>query len=68
MLLLSYGGGTGSGFSSLLIDALAREYPRKNILDFAVYPAPQVHTITQHKHHLLNVKVVNLYGHRYKTR
>jgi len=44
LLYHSYGGGTGSGFSSLLIDALAREYPRKNILDFAVYPAPQMAT------------------------
>ena len=36
----SFGGGTGSGFASLLQERLSLEYPRKPKLDFAVYPAP----------------------------
>lgn len=38
----SFGGGTGSGFTALLMDELAQSYPRKSHLEFAVYPAPQV--------------------------
>ena len=40
----SFGGGTGSGFTALLMERLNQEYPRKSQLDFAVYPAPQVAT------------------------
>jgi len=40
----SFGGGTGSGFTALLQERISTEYPRKNLLDFAVYPAPQVST------------------------
>ncbi|KAF2368338.1 Tubulin/FtsZ GTPase domain [Trinorchestia longiramus] len=40
----SFGGGTGSGFSSLLLDNLKLEYSKKSKLEFAVYPAPQVST------------------------
>jgi len=44
LLFHSVGGGTGSGFMSLLLDRLTTLYPRKNILDYAIYPAPQVST------------------------
>merc|ERR1712110_819827 len=40
----SFGGGTGSGFASLLQERLSLEYPRKPKLDFAVYPAPTTST------------------------
>eukprot|EP00095_Tigriopus_kingsejongensis_P010468 maker-scaffold504_size153273-snap-gene-0.14 protein:Tk10468 transcript:maker-scaffold504_size153273-snap-gene-0.14-mRNA-1 annotation:"low quality protein: tubulin alpha-3 chain-like" len=40
----SFGGGTGSGFTALLMERLNAEYPRKSQLDFAIYPAPQVAT------------------------
>ncbi|XP_037051605.1 tubulin alpha-4 chain-like [Bradysia coprophila] len=40
----SFGGGTGSGFSSLLIDSLLDNYPKKCKLEFVVYPAPNVST------------------------
>ena len=40
--IFSFGGGTGSGFTSLLMERLNLEYQRKNILDFGIYPAPQV--------------------------
>ncbi len=42
LLFHSFGGGTGSGFTSLLMDRLAVDYPRKSQLEFAIYPAPQV--------------------------
>ncbi|XP_047098359.1 tubulin alpha chain-like [Schistocerca piceifrons] len=40
----SFGGGTGSGFTSLIMDRLCQEYSKKSLLEFAVYPAPQVST------------------------
>lgn len=40
----SLGGGTGSGFGSLLLEQLSLEYGKKAKLEFAVYPAPQVST------------------------
>ena len=38
----SYGGGTGSGFSSLLMEKLSNEYGKKSKLTFSIYPAPEV--------------------------
>ena len=38
----SFGGGTGSGFTSLLMERLSVDYGKKAKLEFAVYPAPQV--------------------------
>jgi len=35
-------GGTGSGFTSLLMERLSLDYGKKSKLEFAVYPAPQV--------------------------
>ncbi|TGZ65361.1 hypothetical protein CRM22_005906 [Opisthorchis felineus] len=40
----SFGGGTGSGFTSLLMEKLSIEYGKKSKLEFAVYPAPEVST------------------------
>ncbi|XP_060922960.1 tubulin alpha chain-like, partial [Limanda limanda] len=40
----SFGGGTGSGFTSLLMERLSEEYGRKSKLEFAVYPAPHLST------------------------
>jgi len=45
MLFHSFGGGTGSGFASLLMDRLSQEYGRKKSkIEFSVYPAPQIST------------------------
>ena len=41
-LFHSFGGGSGSGFTSLLMERLSTEFAKKNKLDFAIYPAPQV--------------------------
>ena len=40
----SFGGGTGSGFTSLLMERLSADYGKKSKLEFSVYPAPQVAT------------------------
>ncbi|KAF5908177.1 Tubulin alpha-1C chain, partial [Clarias magur] len=40
----SFGGGTGSGFTSLLLERLSVDYGKKSKLEFAIYPAPQVST------------------------
>jgi len=40
----SFGGGTGSGFGSLLMERLSIEYGKKAKLGFSIYPAPQVST------------------------
>lgn len=40
----SFGGGTGSGFASLLLERLSVDYGKKSKLEFTIYPAPQVAT------------------------
>ena len=40
----SFGGGTGSGFTSLLMERLSVDYGKKSKLEFSIYPAPQVST------------------------
>lgn len=42
LIFHSFGGGTGSGFSSLLMEQLSADYPKKSKLTFSIYPAPQV--------------------------
>uniref|UniRef100_A0A8C1AGW2 Tubulin alpha chain n=1 Tax=Cyprinus carpio carpio TaxID=630221 RepID=A0A8C1AGW2_CYPCA len=44
LIFHSFGGGTGSGFTSLLMERLSVDYGKKSKLEFAVYPAPQVST------------------------
>lgn len=38
----SLGGGTGSGLTSLLMESLVNEFPKKSRLEVIVYPAPKV--------------------------
>ena len=40
----SFGGGTGSGFTSLMMERLSVDYGKKAKLEFSIYPAPQVST------------------------
>jgi tubulin alpha len=40
----SFGGGTGSGFGSLLLERLSTDYGKKSKLEFSVYPAPKMST------------------------
>ncbi|XP_078470433.1 tubulin alpha chain-like [Lampetra planeri] len=44
LLFHSFGGGTGSGFTSLLMERLSADYGKKSKLEFCIYPAPQVST------------------------
>ena len=41
----SFGGGTGSGFASLLLERLKVEYRKKPVLAFSIYPSPQVPSV-----------------------
>ena len=42
VLFHSFGGGTGSGFSSVLMERLSVDYGKKPKLTFSIYPAPLV--------------------------
>jgi len=44
MVFHSFGGGTGAGFGSLLLERLSIDYGKKSKIEFAVYPSPQVST------------------------
>ena len=44
LIFHSFGGGTGSGFTSLLMERLTMDYGKKAKLEFAIYPAPKVST------------------------
>lgn len=41
-LFHSLGGGTGSGLTAKLLQAIHEEFPRKSKLEFLVYPSPKV--------------------------
>ena len=38
----AFGGGTGSGFTSLLMEKITADYHKMARLEFAIYPSPQV--------------------------
>jgi tubulin alpha len=38
----SFGGGTGSGLGSLLLERIALDYGRKTKLEFVIYPAQDI--------------------------
>jgi len=44
MIFHAFGGGTGSGFGSLLLERLSVDYGKKSKIEFAIYPSPQVST------------------------
>jgi len=44
LLFQACGGGTGSGFGSLLLERLNLDFGKKSKLQFCVYPAPQLST------------------------
>ena len=46
LIFHSFGGGTGSGFTSLLMERLSVDYGKKSKLEFSIYPAPQVSTVS----------------------
>jgi tubulin alpha len=44
LIFHSVGGGTGSGFGSLLLERLSVDYGKKSKLDFCIYPSPELST------------------------
>lgn len=40
----SFGGGTGSGFSSLLMERLSVDYAKKSVIECGLFPSPQIST------------------------
>lgn len=46
MVFHNLGGGTGSGFISLLMEHFSVNYGKKFKLEFSIYPAPPVSTAT----------------------
>lgn len=44
MVFHSFGGGTGSGFSSLLMEKVNDEFGKKSKLEVSIYPSPQICT------------------------
>lgn len=41
----SFGGGTGSGFTTLLLEGLLDDYGKKTKVDFSIYPSPNISTV-----------------------
>nr|KAG5698786.1 hypothetical protein BaRGS_032205 [Batillaria attramentaria] len=46
LIFHSFGGGTGAGFTSLLMERLSVDYGKKSKLEYAIYPCPQISTAT----------------------
>ncbi|KAK0157561.1 hypothetical protein PV328_011290 [Microctonus aethiopoides] len=44
LIFHAFGGGTGSGFTSLLMEQLSTDYGKKSKLEFAIYPSPHIST------------------------
>lgn len=43
LIFHSFGGGTGSGFSALLMERLSIDYGKKSKLEFSIYPGATKH-------------------------
>lgn len=44
LIFHAFGGGTGSGFGSLLLERLSVDYGKKSKIEFAIYPSPRIST------------------------
>ncbi|XP_053273388.1 tubulin, alpha 8 like 2, partial [Pleuronectes platessa] len=44
LIYRSFGGGTGSGFTSLLMERLSEDYGQMSKLEFSIYPSPHLST------------------------
>ncbi|KAJ8982382.1 hypothetical protein NQ317_005476 [Molorchus minor] len=45
IIFKAFGGGTGSGFTTLLLESLSSDYRKISVLEFAVYPSPRISPI-----------------------
>jgi len=60
LIINSLGGGTGSGFTALLMERLTVAYGKKSKIQFAIYPAPQLSTaITEPYNAVLSTHYTN---------
>lgn len=41
----SFSGGTGSGLTSLLLERMSADYPKKTKIEFAIYPSPLLSSV-----------------------
>jgi len=44
LIFHSFGGGTGSGFTALLMERLSVDFNKKAKLEFSIYPSPRIST------------------------
>lgn len=42
VIFRSFGGGTGAGFTALLLQGLIKDYGKTTKIEFAVYPSPRI--------------------------
>ncbi|XP_063362543.1 tubulin alpha-1 chain-like [Cydia amplana] len=45
IIFRSFGGGTGSGFTALLLEGLVKDYGKLSKIEFAIYPSPRISPI-----------------------
>ncbi|XP_063535098.1 tubulin alpha-1 chain-like [Cydia strobilella] len=45
IIFRSFGGGTGSGFTALLLEGLIKDYGKLSKIEFAIYPSPKISPI-----------------------
>ncbi|CAG9787548.1 unnamed protein product [Diatraea saccharalis] len=45
IIVRSFGGGTGSGFTALLLEGLSRDYGKLSKIEYAIYPSPKISPI-----------------------
>lgn len=42
IIVRAFGGGTGSGFTALLLERLSKDYGKLTKIEFAIYPSPRI--------------------------
>lgn len=62
MIFHSLGGGTGSGFSSLLFDRLSSEYPKASKFNFAIFPS-EIHKSSNYEVYNTALSVHSIINH-----
>lgn len=45
IIFRAFGGGTGSGFTALLLEGLSRDYGKLSKIEYAIYPSPKISPI-----------------------
>jgi len=68
LIFHSFGGGTGSGFASLLMERLSVDYGKKSKLEFAIYPAPQVSIVEQNNNNCIFIIIYLHISHKICSR